>query len=137
MEKVEGGRYDSNNFELIIPWLEKWSTENPGSVVDWGVDADNHIQHVFICPWYTGTIFQHVDPVDPTHLWPCYKGTIYIYSELTGSNDIYMYAFDISMGNEDYTTWMFSTTCFLDHVHWCLKLKKVRSIPNLFHIRLR
>ena len=30
---------------------------------------------------------------------------IYVYSGLTGGNEIYIYALSISMGNEDYPTW--------------------------------
>ena len=44
------------------------------------------------------------------------QGTIYIYSGLTGAKEIYMWAFGISMGNEDYATWtlfnkLFSKSC--------------------------
>ena len=71
-----------------------------------GVDAENHIQHVFICPGYMETILQHVCiSLDASHLWSSYKGTICIYSGLRGCNVVYMYLFSILMGNEDYATW--------------------------------
>ena len=33
----------SKTFELIIPSLEKWMSENPSTVVYWGADAENHL----------------------------------------------------------------------------------------------
>ena len=53
---------------------------------------------------------------DAAHLHSKYKEPFYIYSELTGANKIFMYAFGIVIGNEDYATWMlfnkwFSQSC--------------------------
>ena len=33
----------SNFFDLIIPWLDRWRNENPGSLVDWRVNEENYI----------------------------------------------------------------------------------------------
>ena len=43
--------------------------------------------------------------VDAAHLKSAYKGTIFIYSGLTGNEEAYILAFGISAGNEDYRTW--------------------------------
>ena len=54
---------------------------NPGSTVDWSVDSDNHIKHVFVCQCYTECVLKHFHPiisVDAAHLKSCYEGMIYI-----------------------------------------------------------
>ena len=50
----------------------------------------------------------HVHPVisvDAAHLKSCYKGTISIYSGLTGNDDVHTFAFGVSSGNADFTKW--------------------------------
>ena len=54
--------------------------------------------------------------VDAAHLKSCYKGTIYIYSGLTGNEEAYVLAFGIRRGNEDFVSWdifnmLFAETC--------------------------
>ena len=54
--------------------------------------------------------------VDAAHLKSAYKGTIFIYSGLTGNDEAYILVFGISGGNEDYRTWnifnnLFATAC--------------------------
>ena len=86
---------------------------NPGSTVDWNVNQENSVEHVFICPHYTECILQHLWPVislDPAHLKSC--GTIYIYSGLTGTEEAYIFAFDIRRGNEDFVSWDIFNTLF-------------------------
>ena len=68
---------------------------NPGSTVDWKVNHENSVEHVFICLYYTEcltTFLQPVISVDAAHLKSCYKGTIYIYSGLTGTEEAYILA---------------------------------------------
>ena len=70
----------------LTPFLEEWKDVNPGSTIDWKVDWENSVEHVFVCPHYTECVLQHSCPVismDAAHLKSCYKGTIYIYSQLT------------------------------------------------------
>ena len=50
--------------------------------------------------------------VDAEHLKSAYKGTIFIYSGLTGNHIAYILAFGISGGNEDYRTWKTFHTLF-------------------------
>ena len=45
------------------------------------------------------------DLCDAAHLQSAYKGTLFIYSGLTGNDEAYIVAFGISGGNEDYRTW--------------------------------
>ena len=54
--------------------------------------------------------------VDAAHHKSAYKGTLFIYSGLTGNDEAYILAFEISGGNEDYRTWnkfnkLFATAC--------------------------
>ena len=93
-------------FELVIPFLEDWKDSNPESTVEWVVDEQKCIQHIFVCPRYTDKVLYHMHPVisvDAAHLKSAYKGTIFI--SLTGNNEAYILAFGISGGNEDYRTW--------------------------------
>ena len=40
-------------FELVIPFMEDWKENNPESTVEWVVDEQKCIQHIFVCPTYT------------------------------------------------------------------------------------
>ena len=94
--------------DFLIPFLEEWKDVNPGSTVDWKVDCENSVEHVFVCPHYTECILQHLQPVismDASYLKSCYKGAIYIYSGLTGAEEAYILAFGIRRGNEDFVSW--------------------------------
>ena len=51
------------SFELIIPFLQEWQEMNPGSTVDWSVDSDSHIEHIFVYPHYTEQVLKHFHPV--------------------------------------------------------------------------
>ena len=72
----------ATSLELVILFLEEYKDVNPVSTVDWKVNCENSVEHVFICPRYTEYVLQHLWPVisvDAAHLKSCYKGTIYIY----------------------------------------------------------
>ena len=78
------------SFKLLIPFLQEWQERNPSSTVDWSVDSNNHIEHVFACPPYTEHVLKHFHlmiSVDAAHLNSCYKGTIYIYMGLTENGE--------------------------------------------------
>ena len=106
-------------FELVILFLEDWNKNNLGSIVEWAVDEHKCIQHIFVCPTYMDKVLSYmclVNSVDAAHLNLAYKGTIFIYSGLTGNDEAYILAFGISGGNEDYRTWnifnkLFATAC--------------------------
>ena len=105
---------------------------NPGSTVDWKVHHENSVEHIFICPHYTEHVLQHLQPVismDATHLKSCYKGTIYICSGLTGTEEAYILAFSIRRENEDFVSWDIFNTLFAQacpcvriveegHIYW-------------------
>ena len=83
----------AKSFELSILFLEEWKDVNPGSTVDWKVDQENSVEHVFICLHFAECVLQHLWPVifvDGAHLKLCYKGTIYIYSGSTGTEEAYI-----------------------------------------------
>ena len=82
--------------------------------VEWLVDDLKCIQHIFVSLAYTDQVllYMHaVISVDAAHLKLTYKGTIFIYSGLTGNNEAYILAFGISGGNEDSSIWKHSTNC--------------------------
>ena len=92
-------------FESAIPFLEEWNENNLNSTVEWVVDAQNQIEHVLVCPAYTDHVLTYMHPVisiDAAHLKSAYRGTLFIYSGLTGNDGAYTLAFGISGGNEDY-----------------------------------
>ena len=95
-------------FEIVILLLEEWKENSPQSTVEWLVDDQKCIQHVFVCPAYTDKVFSYMHPVisvDAAHLKSAYKGTLFIYLGLTGFDEAYILAFGISGRNEDYQTW--------------------------------
>ena len=47
MNKVET-YVSAKSFELLSPFLQEWQEMNPGSTVDWFVDDENQIEHVFV-----------------------------------------------------------------------------------------
>ena len=51
------------SFELSIPFFQEWKEMNPRSVVDWKVDDDGRIKHIFVCPYYTDQVLVHCSPV--------------------------------------------------------------------------
>ena len=95
-------------FELVIPFLEESKENNPNPMVEWLVDDQNQIEHVFVCPAYTDKVLSYMHPVisiDAAHLKLAYRGTILIYLGLTGNDKEYILAFGISVGNEAYQSW--------------------------------
>ena len=103
----------------MIPFLEDWKENSLESTVEWVVDEHKCIQHIFVCPAYTDKVLSYMHPVilvDAAHLKSAYKGTIFIYTSLTGNDQAYILAFGISGGNKDYRTWnifnrLFATAC--------------------------
>ena len=68
--------------------------------------------------------------VDSAHLKSAYKGTIFIYSGLTGNDKAYILAIGISGGNEDWRTWNTFNTCLQEPVHQCHLWKMVMHTPS-------
>ena len=65
-------------FELVITFLEEWKENNPQSMMEWLVDDQKCIQHVFVCLPYADQVLSYMDlviSVDATHLKLAYKGT--------------------------------------------------------------
>ena len=94
--------------ELVIPFLEDWKENNLDSTVEWVVDENKCIQHIYVCPAYTDKVLSYMCPVilvNAAHLKSAYKGTITIYSGSTGNDVAYILAFGIRGGNKDYRTW--------------------------------
>ena len=120
--KAVSKKLERKAFELVIPFLEDWKENNLESTVESVVDEHKCIQHIFVCPTYTDKVLSYMHPVisvDAAHLKSAYKGTIFIYSGLTGSDEAYILAFGISGGNEDCRTWIYSKHCLQQLVHLC------------------
>ena len=47
------------SLELFIPFFEEWKDMNPRLVVDWQVNQENRIKHIFVCPYYTDQVLEH------------------------------------------------------------------------------
>ena len=95
-------------FELVIPFMEGWKENDQESTVEWVMDENKCIQHIFACPAFTDKVLSYMNPVisvDAAHLKSAYKGTIFIYSGLTGSDEAYILVFWIRARSEDYRTW--------------------------------
>ena len=83
------------------------------------MDEHKCIEHIFVCPDHTDKVLSYMHPVtsvDAAHLKLAHKGTIFIYSGLSGSDEAYILAFGISGGNKDYRSWnifnkLFATAC--------------------------
>ena len=43
----------AQSFKLLILFLEKWKDVNPGCTLNWKVNHENSVEHVFVCPHYT------------------------------------------------------------------------------------
>ena len=81
-------------------------------------------------PHYTEHVLQHLWPVismDAAHLKSCYKGTISIYSGLTGTEQAYIWAFGIKRGNEDFVSWDIFNTLFAQACP-CVRIVEERHI---------
>ena len=58
-------------FELVIPFLEEWKENNPQSTVEWVVNNQKCILHVFVCLAYMDQVLSYMHPVisvDVAHL---------------------------------------------------------------------
>ena len=116
----------AKSYELIVPYLEAFMEQNPGSMVSCDKDPEGCIQRVFICPGFMNSIYQYVRPViscDAAHLKSERKGQIYIYSVLSAANEVYILAFGIAMGNEDFDNWLWMNEK-LERAMPCIKTRK-------------
>ena len=69
------------DFELVTPFLEEWKGNNPQSTVEWAVNNQKCIEHVFVCLAYMDRVLLYMHPVisvDAAHPKSAYKGTISI-----------------------------------------------------------
>ena len=98
-----------NSFQMIIPFLQSFATSNQGATVE--VEKENgthHLQRIFLCPGFVNNNLQYVRPViscDACHLKSKHKGMLYMFTCLSGKNEVYILAFGIASGNEDENNW--------------------------------
>ena len=81
---------------------------NPDSAIGQLHASDRSIKDVHAFPRFMNTALKFVRPVlslDAAHLKSRYKGTMYVASVLSGTNEVYPIGFMISTGNEDRETW--------------------------------
>ena len=104
-------------FQLIIPFLKNFKTANEGSVVEYEKEENsNKLRRVFICPGFMDNILKFVRPViscDAAHMKSEQKGMIYMFSTLSAKHEIFIIAFGLASGNEDYSNWKWMTEHFL------------------------
>ena len=96
------------NFEMIVPFLEALKSCNPDSIIGCERDKDMRVVELHVFPGIMNRALKFVRPVlslDAAHLKSVFKGTLYVASVLTGSNDIFPIGFMISAGNEDGASW--------------------------------
>ena len=101
-------RQSSKNFELLPGYLEAMKQLNADSVIGYSHDSERSIKHVHVFPRFMNTALKFARPVislDAAHLKSSYKGTMYVASVLSGTNEVYPIGFMISSGNEDGETW--------------------------------
>lgn len=126
-------------FQLLRPNVQKLETLNPGSTTNVTVDESDRVLCLFICPGYINEVLKYVCPVisvDSAHLKSVFRGGIQIYSGLTAMDEIYIYAFAIVYGNEDYKSWKYSNDLF-EAVCPILKEQNIDSLhggPNQFFL---
>ena len=114
-ERFESRKSASLAFQLLGPYLERFKELNPGATTHVEKDELDRVIRVFVCPPFMNQSLKYVRPVvslDSVHLRRMFKGGIQIYSSLTAANEVYIYAFAIVAGNEDFKSWEFSNKLF-------------------------
>jgi hypothetical protein len=99
---------DVSSFQLIIPYLKKFSDLNDGATVKHEVDEDGRIKRVFVCPPFMNSAIRHARPVmslDAAHLKSKWKGTLYVASVKTPCDEIFPVAMGIMSENENEDGW--------------------------------
>jgi hypothetical protein len=72
-------QHDTSTFQLILPFLQRFVTLNPGSTTEHQLDCNNFVNRAFICPGFMKRTLKNVRPVmslDTCHLNPQWKGTL-------------------------------------------------------------
>jgi hypothetical protein len=108
-------RVERKNFELIVPHIEQLKKKNHGSVIGCQSNDDHHITDVYVFPRFMKDLLLLVRPVvsmDAAHLRSVHKGTHYVASILSGTNEVDAIGLMISTENEDGPTW----TRMLEHL---------------------
>ena len=106
---------EKKSFQMIIPYLQKFTTLNPGSTTRYEVDDDNNLNKVFVCPAIMQSSMRLVCPVmclEATPLKSHWKGTLYVASVKTGCDDVYPVAISIMNEDENEADWNW----FLEHL---------------------
>ena len=96
------------NFELIIPYLDALKKANTGSVIGYSWDDNKCMSSIHVFSGFMNKSLSYMRPVvslDTAHLKGEYKGTLYVASVLSCTNDVYPIGFLTSKGNEDGNNW--------------------------------
>ena len=92
----------------LIPFLKALKCSNPNSVIGYTRDNEMRVSELHVFPGIMNRALKYIRPVvslDAAHLKSVFKGTLYVASVLTGSNDIFPVGFMISAGIEDGKNW--------------------------------
>lgn len=105
-EKVEARK----NYQYIIPYLNAFKNENPGTVIDYERDDTKSIKNLFICPGVMNNKLKYVRPIlslDAAHLSSEHKGTLYLATIKSGNDELLPIALGITSDNENLKGWTF------------------------------
>jgi hypothetical protein len=75
---------------MIIPFLEALKCSNPNSVLGYTKDNEMRVSELHVFPGIMNRALKYIRPVvslDAAHLKSVFKGTLFVASVLTGSND--------------------------------------------------
>ena len=105
---------DRNNsklsYQLLIPYLERFESINPGTYTCYIKNNKNQIIKFFLCPGIMNNKLRYVRPIvslDATHLSSEDKGTLYLATVKSGSNEVLPIAFCITKANENFVGWKY------------------------------
>ena len=97
------------SFQLIIPYLQSLSRDNPDSKIIWeSHENTNRLKRIFVCPSFMNETIKLVLPVisvDGAHMDSKWKGTMITATALTSNRELYLIEFAFTEDNEDYQTW--------------------------------
>ncbi|KAG7367629.1 MULE transposase domain containing protein [Nitzschia inconspicua] len=113
---------DSMTFQLIGPYIQRFVDRNPGSTAIMEKGNDDRIKRIFVCPPFANEALTYVRPVmslDAAPMKSEWKGTLYVASVKSATDEIYPIAFAIVADHRNDPSW-----------DWFLEKLKA-STPNL------
>jgi hypothetical protein len=101
---------DTQNYKLLIPYLQEFKQRNNNSIVNWDRDNNKAITNLFVCPSIMNNKLRYVRPVmslDAAHLSSDSKGTLYLATIKSGNDKIIIVAIGMTIDNENLRGWKY------------------------------